>query len=273
VIIQAPAKINIEFEIIGRRGDGYHEVRTVMQTVDLCDYLTIEKSEQFILSGTLVAPTEETTMYKSVKIMEETFGQSFPISVHLDKVIPLMAGLGGGSSDAAATLYAINELYELKCSKEELMGLGASVGADVPFFIVGGKCLCEGIGEKVTPLPPDEGKFYYLIFRPHKRIATKQAYMDYDRVGQSFADAARVKAPQLDDVFQFFRDAVVSGKGPSTWVKRDFYEAVHGDQPVHAIAGGIESFYSRMVLMTSPTPIYVPGWDGDIYFTRPVGRR
>ena len=265
MIIQAPAKINLEFDILSKRADGYHDVRTVMQTVDLCDYLTIVKSEEFILSGTLVAPPEETTIFQSIKIMEETFDQKFPISVHLDKVIPVMAGMGGGSSDAAATLYAINELYELKCSKEELMGLGASVGADVPFFIEGGKCLCEGIGEKVTPLPPDEGKFYYLIFRPHKRIATKQAYMDYDRVGQSFAEAARIKAPQLDDVFQFFRDAVVSGKGPSTWVKRDYYDAVFEGEPVHAMGGGIESFYGRMMRMTNT-------WDGDIYFTEPLGR-
>ncbi len=258
MIIPAPAKINLEFEILGKRDDGYHDVHTVMQTVDLCDHLTIEKSEQFILSGTLVAPQEESTIYKSVQVMEETFGQSFPISVHLDKVIPLMAGLGGGSSDAAATLYAINELYELKITKEELMGLGASVGADVPFFIVGGKCLCEGIGDKVTPLPPDEGRFYYLIFRPHKRIATKQAYGDYDLVGLSFAAAARIKAPQLNDVFQFFRDAVVSGKGPSTWVKLDFYDAEH-DGPLK-----VPPFY--------PVHAMTKSWDGDIYFTRPVGR-
>lgn len=263
MIIKAPAKINLEFEILSKREDGYHEVRTVMQTVDLCDYLTIQKSEGFSFTGTQVAPPMETTIYKAMKVMEETFGQSFPISVHLDKVIPVMAGLGGGSSNAAAVLFAINELYELKLSKEELMGLGASVGADVPFFIIGGKCLCEGIGEKVTPLPPDEGRFYYIIFRPHKRIPTKQAYMDYDRVGQSFAEAARVKCPQLDDVFHFFRDAVVSGKGPSTWVKRDYIDVVFEGEPGHAIAGGLDTFLSTMAVLTKT-------WDGDIYFTKPV---
>lgn len=266
MIIAAPAKINLGFEILGTRGDGYHEIRTVMQTVDLCDYLTIQKSEAFRLTGTQVAPPAETTIYKALKTMEETFGQPFPISVHLDKVIPVMAGLGGGSSDAAAVLFAINELYQLKLSKPELMGLGASVGADVPFFIIGGKCLCEGIGEKVTPLPPDEGKFYYIIFRPHKRISTKQAYMDFDRVGQSFAEAARIKCPELDDVFQFFRDAVVSGKGPSTWVKRDFIDVEFEGQPAQAMAGGVDTFLSTMTVLTKT-------WDGDIYFTRPVGRQ
>jgi len=265
MIMKAPAKINLSFEILGKREDGYHEIRTVMQTVDLCDYLTIEKSKQFFLTGIQVAPPEETTIYKAVKVLEETFQQSFPISVHLDQTIPVMAGLGGGSSNAAAVLYAINELYELKLSKEELMGLGASVGADVPFFIIGGKCLCEGFGEKVTRLPPDEGNFYYIIFRPHKRIATRQAYMDYDRVGQSFAEAARVKCPQLDDVFSFFPDAVVSGKGPSTWVKREYFDAEFEGEPVHAIAGGLDTFLSGIKTMTRT-------WDGDIYIVRPVGR-
>ncbi len=262
MIIKAPAKINLEFEILGTRQDGYHEIRTVMQTVDLCDYLTVQKSEVFSLTGTLVAPPKETTIYKAVSVMEEAIGQQFPISVHLDKMIPVGAGMGGGSSDAAAVIFAINELYELKLPKDEMKDLAASVGADVPFFIMGGKCLCEGFGEKITPLPPDEGKFYYFIFRPHKRIATKQAYMDYDRAGQSFAEAARAKCPQLDEIFQFFPDAVVSGKGPSTWVKRSYYDAEYKSEPVQAVAGGMESFLNRVART----------WDGDIYAARPIGR-
>ena len=263
MIVKAPAKINLEFEILGTRQDGYHEIRTVMQTIDLCDYLTVQKSEGFSLTGTLVAPPRETTIYKAVSVMEETFGQAFRISVHLDKTIPIMSGMGGGSSDAAAVIFAINELYELKLSRDEMKGLASSVGADAPFFIEGGRCLCEGFGEKVTPLPPDEGKFFYIIFRPHKRIATKQAYTDYDRVGQSFAEAAREKCPQLDEVFRYFRDAVVSGKGPSTWVKRDYYDVEFDGQPAHAVAGGVDTFMSTMVVLTKT-------WDGDIYFTRPV---
>ncbi len=251
MIIKANAKLNLEFEILGRREDGYHEIRTVMQTIDLNDYLEIEKSEAFSLTGVLVAPAFETTIYKAYQVMEETFGQSFPISVHLDKTIPVMAGLGGGSSDAAAVLFAINEIYQLKLTKEELMGLGASVGADAPFFITGGKCLCEGIGDKVTPLPDEDEPGYYIIFRPHKRIATKQAYMDYDRVGQSFAEAARIKAPQLDQFFDIFPDAVVSGKGPTAFVFRSLKS--HPDLP-------------------AAVTDMVRGWDGDTYIARPLGR-
>lgn len=251
MIIKAPAKINLEFEILGKREDNYHEIRTVMQTVDLNDYLEIEKSEAFSLTGVLVAPPRETTIYKAMTVMEETFDQQFPISVHLDKMIPVGAGMGGGSSNAAAVLYAINALYELKLSKEELQGLAASVGADVPFFIVGGKCLCEGFGEKITPLPPDEELGYYIIFRPHKRINTKQAYFDYDRVGQPFSEAARIRAPQLDEIFEIFPDAVVSGKGPTAFVFRSL--KLNPELPA-----GINRL--------------IPSWDGDIYVARPIGR-
>jgi len=251
MIIKAPAKINLEFEILGKRKDGYHEIRTVMQTIDLCDYLTVQKSEGFSLTGTLVAPPRETTIYKAVSMMEETFGRAFRISVHMDKTIPVMSGMGGGSSNAAAVIFAINELYELKLPKDEMKGLASSVGADVPFFIEGGKCLCEGFGEKITPLPDEEEPGYYIIFRPHKRIATKQAYMDYDRVGQSFAEAARIKAPQLEQIFEIFPDAVVSGKGPTTFVFRDIR---HNPE-----------------LPTSINDL-VREWDGDIYIARPIGR-
>ena len=251
MIVKSPAKINLEFEILGKREDGYHDIRTVMQTVDLNDYLEIEKSEAFSLTGTMVAPPRETTIYKAMTVMEETFAQDFPISVHLDKMIPVAAGMGGGSSDAAAVLYAINELYELKVSKEELQGLAGSVGADVPFFIVGGKCLCEGFGEKVTQLPADEEPGYYIIFRPHKRVSTKQAYYDYDRVGQQFSEAARIRAPQLDDIFDIFPDAVISGKGPTAFVFRSMIQ--HPELPAEL---------NRLI----------PTWDGDIYVARPIGR-
>ena len=251
MIIKAPAKINLEFEILGKREDDYHDIRTVMQTVDLNDYLEIEKSEAFSLTGTMVAPPRETTIYKAMTVMEETFAQDFPIRVHLDKMIPVSAGMGGGSSDAAAVLYAINELYELKASKEELQGLAGSVGADVSFFIVGGKCLCEGFGEKVTQLPADEEPGYYMIFRPHKRISTKQAYFDYDRVGQPFSEAARIRAPQLDDIFDIFPDAVISGKGPTAFVFRSM--RLNPDLPAEL---------NRLITT----------WDGDIYVARPIGR-
>jgi len=251
MIIRAPAKINLSFEILSKRDDGYHEIRTVMQTIDICDYLTIQKSEVFSLTGVLVAPPHKTTICKALNVLEDTFGQPFPISVHLDKVIPVMSGMGGGSSDAAAVIFAINELYGLKLARDEMKGLAASVGADVPFFIEGGRCLCEGFGEKVTPLFNEDEPGYYIIFRPHKRIATRQAYMDYDRVGQSFAEAARIKAPQLDQFFEIFPDAVVSGKGPTAFVFRSLKD--NPDLPA-AITDMVRA------------------WDGDTYIARPLGR-
>lgn len=251
MIIKAPAKLNLQFEILGLREDGYHEIRTVMQTIDICDYLTIQKSEGFSLTGCLAAQPRETTIYKAVSVLEETFGQAFRVSVHLDKTIPTMAGMGGGSTDAAATIFAINQLYELKLTKDEMKGLAASVGADVPFFIEGGRCLCEGYGEKVTPLPSEDEPGYYIIFRPHARIATKQAYMDYDRVGQPFAEAARIKVPQLDRIFELFPDVTVSGKGPTVFVFRTIASSPELPAEINEL---------------------IKFWDGDILVARPIGR-
>lgn len=252
MIIKAPAKLNLDFEILGIREDGYHEIKTLMETIDLCDYLTVYKSEGFSLTGSLVAPPRETTIYKAVTVMEETFNQSFGLSVHLDKTIPVMAGMGGGSSNAAAVMFAINELYELKLTKEELKGLAASVGADVPFFIEGGRCLCEGFGEKVTPLTNTNAPGYYVIFRPHVRLSTKHAYQDYDRVGEPFSKAARVKAPQLDRIFELFPDATISGKGPTAFVFRAISESPELPAEINEL---------------------VKLWDGDIYVARPIGRQ
>ena len=250
MIVKAPAKLNLTFEILGKREDGYHDIRSVMQTIDINDYLQVEKSDQFAFTGPMVCSIHDLLITKAVKVMEEAMGKSFPVWVHLDKTIPVMAGMGGGSSDAAAILYAVNNLYQLGLTKEQLIELGAKVGADVPFFIQGGKCLCEGFGEKVTPLPPEDPG-YYIVFRPHRRLSTKQAYEDYDKTGVSFAEQARGKCPQLDDVFEVFPDAVVSGKGPTAFLRLSYELNPH-------LPAGIETL--------------LPVWDGDIFVAPAVGR-
>ena len=232
MIINAPAKLNLTFEIKGKREDGYHNLKTIMQTVDIYDRLHIVKASDLELTGCLVAPFEDNTIIKAVRELEKFTGQKLPCHIHLDKTIPIGAGLGGGSSDAAATLWAVNSIYNLKCSVEDILQIGAKVGSDVPFFVIGGKSLVEGRGEIVTPLASEEGRFLYLVFRPHKRISSHEAYEEYDRTGKSFADQAREKCPQLDRVYHFFRDALVSGKGPTTWVRRDYMPATFEGEPV-----------------------------------------
>lgn len=248
MLLSAPAKLNLTFEIVGRREDGYHYIRSEMQTIFLHDYLWIEKSDEFMYTGALLSPIEDLLITRAVKALERHTGRSLPIWVHLDKVIPMGAGLGGGASDAAATLHGLNEIYQLGLSKEELMTIGVGVGADIPFFLVAGKCLVEGIGERVTPLPPDKEPCYFVLFRPHQRFCTTEAYQEYDRTGKSFADMARQKCPQLEEVFKRFPDAVISGKGPTAFIKRRQQAEPNLPEVLNEL---------------------IPQWDGDIFITGP----
>lgn len=250
MIVRCPAKLNLSFEILGKREDGYHEIRSVMQTIEVCDYLIIEKSEKGMFTGAILCPVKELLVTKAATVLEEAIGRSLPCRVHLDKSIPVGAGLGGGSSDAAGMLLALNELYGLRLGDEDMVAIALKVGADVPFFIMGGgKCLVEGIGERVTPLEPDED-LLYLVFRPHKRLSTRQAYKRWDDLMGSFEEMARLACPGLSTIFSLFPTAVVSGKGPSTFVKIPLED--HG----------------RAVTLTGLLAVQEP-WDGDIFLAAP----
>jgi 4-diphosphocytidyl-2-C-methyl-D-erythritol kinase len=113
MLFDAPAKLNLSFEIVRKRDDGYHDIRSVMQTVFLHDYLWIEKKDEFMYSGPLLCPLDELLVCRAVEALEKKVGKKLPVWVHLDKSIPVGAGMGGGSSDAATTLVALNQLYEI----------------------------------------------------------------------------------------------------------------------------------------------------------------
>ena len=184
-IRKAYAKINLGLDVIGRLENGYHEVRMIMQTVGIYDVLTLQK----IPSGIVVTtdngelPTDENNLiYKSAKLMIEKYGLSEGVKIHLEKNIPIAAGMAGGSTDAAATFKGMNELFMLGASEEELRELGVKVGADVPYCIMGGTALAEGIGEKLSalPAPPD---CYLLIAKPEINVSTKYVYEHLDAEG------------------------------------------------------------------------------------------
>ena len=158
---QARAKINLSLDVTGRREDGYHLVRMIMQTLDLCDDLVFEDAEAgdgitlITDSGILnkeQAEGSDNLIIKAAKALEKETGRSFDVIISLTKRIPIAAGLAGGSADAAATLRGFNRLFDLKLSMDELRTIGLKLGADVPFCVEGGLCLCEGIGEILTPL-------------------------------------------------------------------------------------------------------------------------
>lgn len=152
----APAKVNLFLEVVGRRDDGYHDIVSVFQEIDLVDCLSASLDESGAVTvrcNDPLVPCDETNIIvKAVKTLQEMVGVRQGMKFHLDKHIPVGSGLGGGSSNAAAALKLANRLLKLKLSREELAQIGSRVGSDVPFFFYGRTCLCEGRGERITPL-------------------------------------------------------------------------------------------------------------------------
>ncbi len=184
----AYAKINLSLDILGTRPDGYHEVCMIMQSLVLHDTVTLRITEKAGISMTCsdsALPTDQKNLaYRAAELFCNTYNITSGISIHLEKVIPVAAGLAGGSSDAAAVLRGLNTMYDFPATPEELAALGVTLGADIPYCLMLGTVLSEGIGEKLTPLPaaPD---FYCLLVKPSAGASTKQIYTEYDRVAQT----------------------------------------------------------------------------------------
>lgn len=183
LIAKAYAKINLGLDITGLRDDGYHLVRMVMQTVGLSDGLVFTRTGDgriTIDSDTDLGKTSDNLIYKAIDLLRKEEGIKGGMHVKLTKRIPVAAGLAGGSSDCAASLKAVNELYGLGLSPEKLAEYGVRLGADVPYCLMGGTALSEGIGEILTPLPAAP-RAYVLLVKPPVGISTKEAYAAYDR--------------------------------------------------------------------------------------------
>ena len=183
ITLKALAKINLGLDVVRRREDGYHEVRMIMQTIHLYDLLEIQKirePEIQIVSNLSFLPVNENNLvYKAARLLQEEFALTDGISVKLTKRIPVAAGMAGGSTDAAAMLYAMNQLYDLGLSRRELMKRGVQIGADVPYCLMRGTALAEGIGEKLTRLP-DMPFCHILIAKPPVNVSTKLVYEKLD---------------------------------------------------------------------------------------------
>lgn len=177
--LRAMAKINLGLDVIRKREDGYHEVRMIMQTIQMYDVLDmrVTKEPGIRLSCNVpYIPTDERNLvYKAAKMLMDEFRVEQGIFIRLDKAIPVAAGMAGGSSDAAAAFKGVNRLFKLGLSDEELMERAVQVGADVPYCILQGTALAEGIGEKLTVLP-DAPDFYVLVGKPGINVSTKTAY-------------------------------------------------------------------------------------------------
>jgi len=277
---KAFAKVNLVLEVLGGRADGYHEIASVLQTVSLHDVLTLEPAGHITLNTNLPGlPDHADIAMKAAQRLGEVTGCSRGVIIGLEKHIPVGAGLGGGSSDAAAVLRGLNKLWQLELTMGQMAAIGADLGSDVPFFIYGGTCLVEGRGERVTPLP-DLEQAWFVLLRPGLAVAfgkTARLYSliksghytsgglstamreQFERRGEikpgpiynAFEKVAPDAFPGLDKYMQEFRRAGatevhLAGSGPV------LFTLVHDEMKastIHAnlLAGGLESYIATSV--------------------------
>jgi len=184
-VISCPAKINLHLEIGKVRYDGYHNLLSIFHMVDVCDTIwirSLKKSDFCSISGNIRIPKEQNIVYRAVESFKRAAGLRDGFQVRLEKAIPVGAGLGGGSSDAAGTLKILNHLYDYILDRETLLDIGAELGSDVPFFLTAPAAFVSGRGEKVSPLPPKNG-LWCLLADSGIKINTAEAYGWIDETG------------------------------------------------------------------------------------------
>lgn len=280
--VLAYAKVNLTLEILGRRSDGYHEVRTILQTIDLADELDISESprlrvecDQPGLSG------EDNLVWRAAESLAERAGVSPQVRIRIQKRIPVGMGLGGGSSDAAAALSALNRLWKLDLEHEELSRTAGELGSDVPFFLTGGTALAQGRGEQVASLPALPPLPVTLVC-PGTTVANKTAGM-YSRItlahysdggvtrrvvetlagGQFIADAV----PGM--VYNAFEDVAPQAFPDYDWLRLDLAEMapgrfrLTGAGPAMFALGLSEDEHNRVEQALKPYPV-------DVYFAHTI---
>lgn len=205
--LRAHAKVNLGLDVLRRREDGYHDVKMVMQNIDLFDKICIKKnSGKGITMRTNLSflPTDGSNLaYKAAKLLMDEFGLDGALYIDLYKFIPVAAGMAGGSSDAAAVLYGINKLFELDLSLEELMKRGVKLGADIPYCLMGGTVLAEGIGEKLTKLKPFPD-CYFVVAKPPFSVSTRFVY-------ENLVLDSNTKHPDIDGILASIEQGDIYG--------------------------------------------------------------
>lgn len=202
--LKAYGKINLGLDVLRKRKDGYHEVRMIMQTVGLYDKIDIYLKETpgiEVETNLFYLPVNENNLvHKAARLLMEEFHVPHGVSIHLKKFIPVSAGMAGGSSDAAAVLFGVNKMFQLGLSSKQLMERGVKIGADVPYCIMRGTALSEGIGEILTPLPPMP-QCQVLIAKPGISVSTKFVYEHLNAAGLKKEDH-----PNIDAIIEGIKD-------------------------------------------------------------------
>jgi 4-diphosphocytidyl-2-C-methyl-D-erythritol kinase len=174
----APAKVNLFLKVLSKRPDGYHNIVSLVDPIALYDVIHIEEIDGDIISVSddkgILPDGEGNTLYRAAKLLKETYSIHKGVRIDVEKMIPIGSGLGGPSSDAATVLKGLSQIWQLSITDTELMGIGKSIGADVPLFLYGKPCIMEGIGDIITPV--DLPTLYYLIVYPGVIVQTKEVY-------------------------------------------------------------------------------------------------
>ena len=273
--VQCPAKINLTLKVLRKRDDGFHDIESIMQTIDLFDYLTISAepaaNTEIILSGTSdeIPYDERNLVYKAAELFLKKIAlvttkrlsdailhaspmaqrqkkaqvrDDMEIKIHIEKNIPVSAGLAGGSTDAAGTLYGLNEIFGNPLSRAELHELCAKLGSDLNFCLEGGRQLAQGRGEILTPLEFEE--FSVSLLKPlDLGISAKEAYGKLKHYPNDLESAIIDDYPQLRKIKSLYPDAVMSGSGPTYFLVNKSFEPLEGywlKNNLKSISYGIE---------------------------------
>jgi 4-diphosphocytidyl-2-C-methyl-D-erythritol kinase len=274
VLVKAPAKINLSLDVLHKRPDGYHEVEMVMTTIDLADRIELSllpKDEIRIVSHNRYVPDDQRNLaYQAAKLLKDKFQIKEGVQIGIEKIIPVAAGLAGGSSDAAATLRGLNKLWNLGLSIDTLAELGAEIGSDVSFCVYGGTALATGRGEKIQELPPPP-RCWVVLAKPSIGVSTADIYrrlvldgvrhpntkemiqsiksQDFDGVchhmGNVLEEVTLKLYPEVaqikSQITRFGADAVLmSGSGPTV------FALVQHDSRMHRIYNGLRGFCDQV---------------------------
>jgi 4-diphosphocytidyl-2-C-methyl-D-erythritol kinase len=234
------AKINWLLKVLGKRSDGYHEVVTILQTIDLCDQLRFEvsrsKTIEIETTGRNVAKGKDNLLFRAAHQLQQQAGVDRGVRIHLEKRIPVGAGLGGGSGNAAMALLCLNQLWDCGLSRRQLQKAGSVLGSDVPFFLLGGTVLARGRGELITCLddvPPQP----ILLLYPELEMSTRNAYeMGAWEPLKALPDLTK---KDVDTKILRFREAVKRGLSITRWVENDFDFPLMAYYPILAEAAGL----------------------------------
>ena len=271
LVLPSPAKLNLFLHITGQRADGYHNLQTVFQFINLCDELSfkVSNSPDISLEPSLNdVPDTDNLIYRSAKLLQQSSQCNHGAHICLKKIIPMGGGLGGGSSDAATTLLALNHLWQTGLNTRELMALGLQLGADVPIFIAGHAAWAEGIGEKLTPLGPPEN--WYLLLQPNCHVDTARVFKHKDLTRNSppitiaaflaegghndCENLVRSLHPEVDNALKLlnkYNNARMTGTGACVYSAFDSEAEALLAQAEIVKAGNIKSFVVKGV-NTSP---------------------